>query len=256
MDIQKHGYFISTMLAFWLVISFFSVMGQYHASFTLTSNYVIAFSQTFFDGVAFILFSSTIKTTTGHDKRINSFFCIAMLGLFLSDFFYNTLYLDWFSVSAKDVTLDSNVPLILFFAFMLLGFIYVANSIKTSGFHKVFHLLAALAVIFILVAFFICVPTDVTIAGTTPHVAFSVITLLQTLGILFALIALAKAGTHSMTAIVIGFMAIFFADIFFNIGSKLGKNSTDYILEIIWVLGNVLLASGAYLRKKEHHSVV
>lgn len=250
MDIQKHSYFIPTLLAFWLTISFFSVMGQYHGSYQLASHYVIALSQIIFDCVAFYFFVGVIKKTSGDTKIINIFFCIALLSLLISDFFYNAINLHWLSVSAAEVNVYPNAPLAIFCVFMLLGFIHVTKTIKVETHHTLFHLLALLAIIFILVSFFFFVPTDVEIAGTSSHSAFAVLTVLQALGVLFALIAMAKENTRSMNVIVIGFLTIFFAGMFFNINDKIGTYTSDYILEIIWVLGNVLLAAGAYLRFK------
>lgn len=252
MDMRQRSYLVPTILAFWLVLTFFYMACRATAGMEWVGGYVITLGQVIFDFIAFWLLLDIFKQSKKDFKFAPFCFMLAVLFLVIADFFFHGLVtLGWFSFNPMTQHIYYDVPLTGFFIFMLLGFgRVVTNNKPEGGAYKLFTVLVLLCAVLLLWMFFHALTARVphlTIVG----VYYSAQTILQALGIMFALVAMARVAQTCLHFIISGYLMITVADIVINARLESGVMVSSSGPELIWVLGSMLIAVGAYMRVKE-----
>ena len=251
MNTNEQRCFLPSMLALWLFVAFFNVFAKFKPELALSASYLLAFGQIVFDFIAFGFFVRVMRNSTRERRFPAVCFGLALLFLFLSDFFYYASGFAWFSLSPMVQHFTTDLPLTGFFAFMLVGFVRVTLRGQSKKENGSFQLLAVLSAFFVLASFFFGAP-DAVNEDTVASWYYSIQTVLQALGAVFALLAMAREFSASINVLVVGFLALFMADFFLNINANvLLTTQGDDVFEILWMLGSVLMAVAGYMRIQE-----
>lgn len=251
MNMRQRAYLIPTILAFWLVLVFLYMVCGSTPGMELTGKYIVTLGQVIFDFAAlWLLFSIFVQSKKGF-KFAPFCFMFALLFLVLADFFYHGLTsMGWFNFTLTTQHLYYDLPLTGFFIFMLLGWArVVATNKPEGGTYQLFTVLVFLTAILLLWMFFHSLTAKI------PHLSIvgvylSAETILQALGIMFALVTMARVAQTCLHLIVTGYLMITVSDILINTRVEAGMG-VAFGPELIWMLGSMLIAVGAYIRVKE-----
>lgn len=251
MDMHKRSYLVPTIIAFWLVLAFLFIASNATASMEIVGKYIITLGQVIFDFVAFWMLLDIFMQSKKGFKFAPFCFMVAVLFLVLADFFYHGLLtVGWFSFTLSTQHLYYDLPLTGFFAFMLLGWSrIVATNKSEGGAYKLFTVLVLLTSLLLVWMFFHAVTAKV------PHLSIVGVylttqTILQALGIMFALVTMARVAQTCLHFIVVGYLMITVSDIVINARFQAGAVQMPGP-ELLWMLGSMLIAVGAYVRVKE-----
>ena len=251
MDMRQRSYLIPTVLAFWLVLTFAYMACSAMAGMELVGKYIVTLGQVIFDFAAFWLLFDIFMQSKKNFKFAPFCFMLALMFLVLSDVFYHGIAtMGWFSFALSTQYLYYDLPLTGFFIFMLLGWSRVVAVNKSEGgSYKLFTALVLLSAILLLWMFFHSLTAKV------PHLSIvgvylSAQTILQALGIMFALVTMARVAQACLHFIIAGYLMITVSDIVINARIESGLVSASGP-ELVWMLGSMLIAVGAYMRVKE-----
>lgn len=241
---------LPTVIAFWLVLGMFYMFSQLHPQVINAGAFVFFLAQVLFDALACLL-TFKIATLISPNRKFLAFcFTLAFLCLTLSDFFYNAAQVGLINLSPAVLNYLSNLPLLGFFVFMLLGFgrLLAVESAESNASPNLLLSLLALVVLVLFVAiFFFSISRSIGV-GTPLGVLLAAQTLAQALGVFLALMVMARASHFAVNFTVCGFILIVLSDFLLNVGFETGANFSSAMLETSWMLGSILLATGAYIR--------
>lgn len=251
MDMRKRSYLVPTILAFWLVLTFLYMACSTTVGMEVVGKYIVTLGQVIFDFAALWLLFDIFVQSKKDFKFAPFCFMLALLFLVLSDFFFHGIVtMAWFSVALTTQHLYYDLPLTGFFIFMLLGWgRVVATNKSEDGTYKLFTVLVVLSAILLLWMFFHSLTAKVPYLSIV-GVYLSAQTILQALGIMFALVTMARVAQTCLHFIIVGYLMITLSDIVINSRMELGLTSSVGP-ELIWMLGSMLIAVGAYIRVKE-----
>jgi hypothetical protein len=241
---------LPTVIAFWLVMGMFHMFSQTHPQIINAGGFVFFLTQVLFDAAACLLTFKIVALIAPNRKFLALCFAIALLGLTLSDFFYNASQVGFIPLSVFDLAYFDNLPQLGFYVFMLIGFGRLLSVERTESEHPSSLLLKLLAfvvlVLFIAIFFF---STSSLISVHTPLGALlAAETVAQALGVFLALLVMARASHFAVNYTVCGFILIVLSNFLGNIGLETGVSFSGPMLETFWMLGSILLATGAYIR--------
>lgn len=235
---------LPTILAFWLVLASLNVFFRTQMGMADVSSYLIFLVQVIFDIVAVYFIYKLASGMEGAQKMAAMLFVIGLAALTLSDFFFhasNTVH--WFNMGNGDMFV--RITLLLFFLFMALGFL------KTSSIHRenssassLSYLWIVLSALIILALYFMPEMKD---SSLTANLWLSLSMIFSVLMLVFALIAMTRVQSTSFNYFALGAVSIFLSSVLMSMHGVESSRG----LESLWMLGSILLATGAYLRVNE-----
>lgn len=241
---------LPTVIAFWLVMGMFHMFSQAHPQIINAGSFVFFLTQVLFDAAACILTFKILALIAPNRKLVALCLSLALLGLTLSDFFYNASQVGFIPLSAYDIVYYDNLPQLGFYVFMLLGLgrLLSVEGAESGYSSSLLLKLLAFVVLVLFIAIFFFSASPLMSVRTPLGALLAAETVAQALGVFIALLVMAKASHSAVNYTVCGFLLITLSNFLANIGLETGENFSGPMLETFWMLGSILLATGAYIR--------